>query len=91
MANQFDNDITTYPATADGNVAPLATIAGGNTGLAGPGAIAVTPPLSVLTGSLPAARVGHAYRREPAGGAGDQPVHLGLSTRVVAAGAVDRS
>ena len=49
MANQFDNDITTYAAAANGNVAPLATIAGNNTGLAGPGAIAVTPPLSVLT------------------------------------------
>ncbi len=61
VANQFGNDITSYPATANGNVAPLTTIAGSNTGLAGPGAIALTPPLSVLTGSLPNARAGHGY------------------------------
>ncbi len=73
VANQFDNDITSYPATANGNVTPLATIAGGNTGLAGPGAIAVTPPLSVLTHSLPSARVGHGYRVDLQAGQGTSP------------------
>ncbi len=58
VTNQFDNDITTYPATANGNVSPLATISGANTGLASPSAIAVTPPLSVLTSSLPPTRAG---------------------------------
>jgi sugar lactone lactonase YvrE len=73
VANQFDNDITSYPATASGNVAPLVTIAGGNTGLAGPGAIAITPPLSVLTRSLPPARVGHGYHVGLQAGQGTSP------------------
>jgi sugar lactone lactonase YvrE len=73
VANQFDNDITTYQANASGNVAPVATIAGGSTGLASPGAIAVTPPLSVLTMSLPAARVGHAYGATVRAGQGTSP------------------
>jgi sugar lactone lactonase YvrE len=73
VANQFDNDITTYAAGANGNAAPVATIAGGNTGLAGPGAIAVTPPLSVLTATLPTARVGRTYRTALRAGQGTSP------------------
>ena len=73
VANQFDNDITTYAARANGNVAPVTTIAGRNTGLAGPGAIAVTPPLSVLTATLPHPAAGHGYRVALQAGQGTSP------------------
>jgi serine/threonine protein kinase, bacterial len=73
VANQFDNDITTYAATANGNVTPLTTIAGSNTGLSAPGAIAVTPPLSVLTANLPQARTSHGYRVALQAGQGTSP------------------
>jgi hypothetical protein len=73
VANQFDNDITTYPAAANGNAVPTMTIAGGKTGLAGPGAIAITPPLSVLTHAVPAGRAGRAYRAVLQAGQGTSP------------------
>ncbi len=73
VANQFDNDITSYAGAASGNVAPLATIAGTSTGLSSPGAIAITPPLSVLTTVLPAARAGHAFHIGLQAGQGTSP------------------
>jgi hypothetical protein len=73
VANQFDNDITSYPQAATGNVVPVTTIAGGNTGLAGPGAIAITPPLSVRTAGLPAARATHGYRFQLQAAQGTSP------------------
>jgi hypothetical protein len=55
VANQYDNDIHVYAAGAVGDSPPIATISGGATALSGPGAIAITPPLSILTRRLPTA------------------------------------
>ena len=52
VANQYDDDIHVYASGAAGDSAPIATIAGGGTQLSGPGALAVTPPLSILTQRL---------------------------------------
>jgi len=41
VANYFGSSITVYAAGASGNATPTATIAGGNTGLNGPGGIAL--------------------------------------------------
>jgi 6-phosphogluconolactonase (cycloisomerase 2 family) len=62
VANQYDNDIHVYSPGASGDAAPISTIAGGATGLSGPGAIAVTPPLSILTGKLTPAVAHRHYR-----------------------------
>jgi len=43
VANFVGNSITVYNQTASGNVEPIRTISGGNTGLAGPVAVAVDP------------------------------------------------
>ena len=63
VSNLFANTITVYGPTARGNATPTATLSGSATGLAGPEHIAVSPPLSILTRALPAARVAHRYRR----------------------------
>lgn len=73
VANQYDNDVTRYPATANGNVTPTAVLAGGNTGLSGPGALAVTPPLAVLTSQLPDGQVGQRYAATLRAGQGSSP------------------
>jgi Bacterial Ig-like domain (group 3)/Putative Ig domain len=73
VSDQFANSISEYAATANGNAAPIATFAGAATGLAGPGAIAVAPPLSILTRRLPAARAGRRYRVALAAAEGTTP------------------
>jgi sugar lactone lactonase YvrE len=95
VSDEFANAITSYPATANGDVAPLATISGAATGLAGPGALAITPPLSVLTGALPRARVGHTYESALSAGQGASPYRWSVvrgqlppGLRLTAAGAI---
>jgi hypothetical protein len=73
VSDQFANAVSEYAPTAAGNAAPIATFAGGATGISGPGAIAVAPPLSVLTSRLPAARVHAKYRTALAAGEGTSP------------------
>jgi branched-chain amino acid transport system substrate-binding protein len=62
VSNQFANAINVYAAGANGNVAPTAFLTGAATGLSAPGHLAVTPPLTILTRRLQAARVGRSYR-----------------------------
>ncbi len=62
VSNTFDNKITVYRPGARGDTPPIRTISGAATGLAAPGLLAVTPPLTILTRALPAARVGRHYR-----------------------------
>lgn len=73
VANQYDNDIHVYAPGATGNSAPVATLGGGASGIAGPGALAVTPPLAILTTHLPEARVGRYYRVHLLAGDGRPP------------------
>jgi hypothetical protein len=73
VSDQFANSISEYAANASGNAAPLATYAGAATGLAGPGPIAVAPPLSILTHRLPAGRAGRHYRAALAAAEGTTP------------------
>ncbi len=61
VPNQFGDSIAVFAPDATGSVAPVATIAGSATGLSAPQAVAVVPPLSILTGRLPGAIVGHLY------------------------------
>jgi branched-chain amino acid transport system substrate-binding protein len=61
-SNFFGNSITVYSATTRGNQAPVETLSGSSTGLAAPDHLAVSPPLEILTHSLPAARAGLRYR-----------------------------
>ena len=62
VTNQYDNDIHVYAAGAAGDSTPIATIAGGATQLSGPSAVAVTPPLSILTRHLARAVAHRPYR-----------------------------
>jgi sugar lactone lactonase YvrE len=71
VPNEFGNSISVFAADASGDVAPVATIAGGATGLSSPVAVAVVPPLSILTKRLPTGTVGHLYR---------VPIHAALGT-----------
>lgn len=61
VSNFFANTITVYRATARGNAAPVATLSGSTTGLAAPEHLAVSPPLAVLTHTLPPARANRRY------------------------------
>lgn len=61
-SNFFGNSITVYSAATRDNQAPIETLSGSNTGLAAPEHLAVSPPLAILTHSLPAARVDMRYR-----------------------------
>jgi sugar lactone lactonase YvrE len=61
VPNQFGDAIAVFAPDATGSVAPVATIAGAATGLSAPQAIAVVPPLSILTKHLPGATVRHLY------------------------------
>jgi sugar lactone lactonase YvrE len=49
VANLATNSLTEYPASANGDVAPLATIAGASTGLKGPQGLAIDGSGNVLT------------------------------------------
>ncbi len=61
VSNQFGG-VESFLFPANGNRTPLTSISGPATGLAAPGRLAVAPPLSIATASLPAGRIGHAYR-----------------------------
>jgi sugar lactone lactonase YvrE len=61
VPNQFGNSIAVFAPDATGSVVPVATIAGATTGLSAPQAVAVVPPLSILTKHLPGAIVRHLY------------------------------
>ena len=61
VSNFFGNTITVYGATARNNIPPTATLSGSSTGLAAPEHLAVTPPLAVVTRSLPRARAHRRY------------------------------
>jgi hypothetical protein len=86
VANQYDNDIHVYAPGAVGDSAPIATIAGNATGLSGPGAVAVTPPLSILTGHLPHAMADRPYRARLAAGEGRTPYRWSIAPGALPAG-----
>jgi hypothetical protein len=74
VANQYGG-VNVYAADAAGNATPLAVIAGPATGLSAPGPLAVTPPLYVITRSLPHASAGRRYRARLYAGLGQTPLH----------------
>jgi sugar lactone lactonase YvrE len=78
VANQYDDDVHVFAAGATGDAKPVATIAGPATGLSGPGALAVTPPLSVVTEKLPAATAGHRYTAQLRAAEGTTPYRWSL-------------
>lgn len=51
-----------YPGEASGDVPPLTTYGGTNTGIKAPEAVAVTPPMSILTKRIPRGHVGRHHR-----------------------------
>ena len=79
VANQYDNDLHIYAAGASGNTPPIGTIAGPATGLSGPGALAVTPPLSILTDHLPTAHRHHRYAALLRAGEGRPPYRWSIA------------
>lgn len=60
VANGFTTTVVVFPPNANGNIAPTGTYGGSNTGITGPTAVAVTPPLTIITKRLPRA---HKLRR----------------------------
>ena len=52
VANNNTNSITEYPANASGNAAPIATIAGANTGLMNPSGVAVDSNSNIYVANL---------------------------------------
>ncbi len=79
VANQFGDSVSVFAPDATGSVAPVATIAGGATGLSAPDALAVVPPLSVLTRRLPAGTVGHLYHATLRAALGTWPYRWSLT------------
>jgi sugar lactone lactonase YvrE len=86
VANQYDNDIHVFAPGASGDTPPLATIAGGATGLSGPGGLAVTPPLSILTGKLAPAVAHRHYRARLRAGEGRAPYRWSIVRGALPAG-----
>ena len=84
VPNQFGNSIAVFAPDATGSVAPVATIAGAATELSAPQAVAVLPPLSILTTHLPGATVTHLYRHDASGGARHDAVPLVAGARAAA-------
>ena len=73
LAGQID----AYAATAAGDQAPFASIAGTLTGVSSPFGIAISPPLlGVATATLPAATTGTAYAQTISASGGSHPVPL---------------
>jgi sugar lactone lactonase YvrE len=86
VANQYDNDIHVFGPGASGDTPPLTTIAGGATGLSGPGGLAVTPPLSILTGKLAPAVAHRHYRARLRAGEGRAPYRWSIVRGALPAG-----
>ena len=78
VANQFAG-LNVYAAGVNGNAAPTAVISGAATGLAAPGALAVTPPLYIVTHSLPRALARHHYHAALHSILGRRPLHWKLA------------
>ena len=62
VANGFASSVVVFAPNATGNVAPIKTYGGALTGILGPTAVAVTPPLAIITAHLPRAHRHHRYR-----------------------------
>ena len=75
-----------FGPNADGDVPPVATIAGAATGLSGPSAIAVVPPLSITARTLPGGTVGHVYDTTLEAALGTTPYHWTVAGGRVPAG-----
>jgi hypothetical protein len=73
VANGFGNAVVVFAANASGNATPVTTYAGGSTGIAAPDAVAVTPPMSILTSKLKRGRAGHRYRAKLRAAEGTTP------------------
>ena len=78
VSNQFGG-IEEFLFPANGNRTPLATIAGSATGLSAPGRLAVAPPLSIRTSTLPHAHAGRRYSVRLRANLGTTPYHWQLS------------
>jgi hypothetical protein len=79
VANENGPSITVYAADATDDAQPLATITGAATGLASPEVLAVAPPLSIQTRTLPVATVGRVYRATLRAALGTTPYAWRLS------------
>ena len=86
VPDQFGDSIAVFAANADGDAPPVATIAGGSTGLSGPSAIAVVPPLSIITRKLPEGTVGHVYDTTLDAALGTSPYRWTVASGRVPAG-----
>ena len=75
VSNEFASSVTIYPPSANGDATPEGTISGSATGLSAPGPIAVSPPLSVTTNSLPSATLGRDYHATLRAALGTTPYH----------------
>ncbi len=75
VSNAFTNAITVYAAGAQGDTPPFHVIIGSATGLAAPGRLIVTPPLTMLTHRLPTARTRGRYRARIWAALGEPPYH----------------
>lgn len=86
VANENGPSVEIFPADATGNVAPVASVAGPNTGLASPEALAVLPPLSIQTHKLPRATVGQLYATSLQAALGSTPYRWHVSAGRLPAG-----
>jgi sugar lactone lactonase YvrE len=86
VANQFGQSIAVFAPDATGSVAPVATIAGAATGLSAPQALAVVPPLSLLTRHLPPGTVRHLYHATLRAALGTSPYRWRLTRGRLPAG-----
>jgi hypothetical protein len=74
VANQYGG-VNVYAPGAAANATPVAVIGGAATGLSAPGPLAVTPPLYIITRSLPRASAHQRYLAHLYAGLGRTPLH----------------
>jgi len=86
VSNEFGNSVTIYAPSANGDATPLGTISGSATGLSAPGPVAVSPPLSVTTKSLPVAGLGAEYHATLRAALGTTPYRWSLKRGELAPG-----
>ena len=79
VANGFSSTVQVFAANASGNATPVASYSGANTSILGPSALALTPPIAIVTKRLPVGRVHRRYHVALRGVEGTTPYVWSLS------------
>ena len=86
VTNEFSSTVTVFAANAGTGATPVNTYFGAATGISGPDALAITPPLSIVTTRLPRGRAQRRYHARLLAAEGTTPYHWSARHHAVPAG-----